>query len=55
MISDGDLMNETEVEHASAKDLIEQIQSMDATEQMYAAKVIVLGEYIDNHVKEEHE
>lgn len=52
-IDDDDLLNEAEVEHASAKDLIEQIQSMDVSDPMYDAKVTVLGEYVDHHVKEE--
>ena len=46
-------MNEAEVEHASAKDLIAQIQEMDAGDPLFDAKVTVLGEYIDHHVKEE--
>ena len=52
-IKDDDLMNEAEVEHASAKDLIAQIEASDATDEMFDAKVKVLGEYIDHHVKEE--
>ena len=54
-IRDDDLMDEAEVEHASAKDLIVQILSMDAHEELYDAKVTVLGEYIDHHVQEERE
>lgn len=46
-------MNEATVEHASAKDLIAQIQVMDVRDDMFDAKVTVLGEYIDHHVKEE--
>lgn len=49
------LLNEAEVEHASAKDLIAQISDMDADEELFDAKVIVLGEYIDHHVEEERE
>ncbi|MDO8298164.1 hemerythrin domain-containing protein [Lacisediminimonas sp.] len=52
-IEDDDLMNEAEVEHASARDLIEQIQLMDPSDPMYDAKVTVLGEYVDHHVQEE--
>jgi hemerythrin superfamily protein len=52
-LKDEDLMNEAKVEHDSAKDLIAQIQSMDPEDAMYDAKVIVLGEYIEHHVKEE--
>ena len=51
---DDDLtLDEAEVEHATAKDLIEQIEGMDAGDALYDAKVIVLGEYIDHHVQEE--
>ena len=52
-IKDDDLLNEAEVEHASAKDLIAQIEAGDASDPMFDAKVTVLGEYIDHHVKEE--
>jgi hemerythrin superfamily protein len=54
-IRDDDLMDEAEVEHASAKDLIVQILSMDPHEELYDAKVTVLGEYIEHHVREERE
>ncbi|MDQ3058143.1 MAG: hemerythrin domain-containing protein [Pseudomonadota bacterium] len=52
-IKDSALMNEAMVEHASAKDLIAQIQGMDAGDEMFDARVKVLGEYVDHHVKEE--
>ncbi len=52
-IKDELMMNEAEVEHMSAKDLIAQIEGMDAGDPMFDAKVTVLGEYIDHHVKEE--
>ena len=48
-----DLLDEAEVEHASAKDLIAQIQSAKAGEPLFDAKVKVLGEYINHHVQEE--
>lgn len=48
-----DLVDEATVEHASAKDLIAQIHSMDPHDDLYDAKVKVLGEYIDHHVQEE--
>jgi hemerythrin superfamily protein len=50
---DDDLLNEAEVEHASAKDLIAQIQAGSPDDELYTAKVTVLGEYIDHHVEEE--
>lgn len=50
---DDDMLNEANVEHDSARDLIGQIQSMDPQDEMYDAKVKVLGEYIAHHVEEE--
>ncbi|MDB5801061.1 MAG: hemerythrin [Rhodocyclales bacterium] len=52
-IKDGDLMDEALVEHASAKELIAQIQSMDPDDELYDAKVKVLSEQIEHHVEEE--
>lgn len=52
-IKDEDLMDEAVVEHASAKDLIAQIQSMEPTEDLFDAKVKVLSEMIEHHVEEE--
>ena len=52
-IDESELLDEAEVEHASAKDLIAQIEAMNPDDALYDAKVIVLGEYIDHHVKEE--
>jgi len=50
---DADLLDEANVEHASAKDLIAQIESMSPDDELYDAKVSVLGEYVDHHVQEE--
>lgn len=52
-IDDEDLMDEALVEHASAKELIEELELMDPTDELYDAKVTVLGEQIDHHVEEE--
>ena len=52
-IKDADLMDEAVVEHASAKDLIAQIQDMDPGDDLYDAKIKVLSEQIEHHVKEE--
>ena len=49
----GDLMDEALVEHASAKELIAQIAAMDPADDLYDAKVNVLSEQIEHHVKEE--
>jgi hemerythrin superfamily protein len=50
---DQDLVDEADVEHATAKDLIAQIEDSSPGDAQYDAKVKVLGEYIDHHVKEE--
>ncbi|GGC73418.1 hemerythrin domain-containing protein [Undibacterium terreum] len=52
-IKDGDLMDEAIVEHASAKELIAQLQAMDPGDDLYDAKVKVLSEQIEHHVGEE--
>jgi len=53
VMKDTDLLAEAEVEHASVKDLIAQIQEMQEADEMFDARVKVLGEYVDHHVKEE--
>lgn len=55
VLPEADLIDEAAVEHASAKELIAQIQGMGADQDLYDAKVKVLGEYIDHHVKEEQD
>ena len=53
VIKDEDLMDEADVEHAGAKELIAQLQTMNPGDSHYNAKVTVLREYIEHHVKEE--
>jgi hemerythrin-like domain-containing protein len=48
-----DKVDEAVVEHASAKDLIAQLQEMDPEDELYDAKVKVLSEQIEHHVGEE--
>ena len=50
---DEDLVNEAEVEHGSAKELISKIEGMSSEDEHFKATVTVLGEYIKHHVKEE--
>ncbi len=52
-IKDTDLLDEAEVEHQTCKDLIAQIEEAGEIDDKTEAKVKVLGEYIDHHVKEE--
>jgi hemerythrin superfamily protein len=52
-IDDSDLMDEALVEHAGAKDLIAQLEDANPDDDLYDAKVTVLGEQIDHHIKEE--
>ena len=47
------LVNEAEVEHASAKELIAKIEGMTPDDEHFEATVKVLGEYVKHHVKEE--
>jgi hemerythrin-like domain-containing protein len=52
-IKDTDLLDEAAVEHQSAKELIAQIEASAEADDMFDAKVKVLGEYVDHHIKEE--
>ena len=55
VIDDDDLMDEADVEHAEVKDLIAQLEAMQPEDDHYDAKVTVLGENIDHHMKEEQD
>lgn len=50
-----DMLDEAYVEHDSAKKLIAEIEAMKPADELYDAKVKVLGEYIKHHVKEEEQ
>jgi hemerythrin superfamily protein len=52
-IEDSDLMDEALVEHCGAKSLIAQLEGASPDDDLYDAKVTVLGEQIDHHVEEE--
>ena len=52
-IDDDALMDKADIEHASAKEIIAQLESMEPEDDHYDARVTVLREYIDHHVKEE--
>lgn len=49
------MLNEAKVEHDSAKELIKQIKKMEASEELFDAKVTVLAEYVKHHIKEEED
>jgi len=52
-LEEGDLVAEALVEHASAKQLIEQLEAMDGGGETFDATFIVLGEYVNHHITEE--
>lgn len=52
-IKEVELLDEAEVEHMTAKVLIEQLRTMNAETEKFAATFKVLGEYVNHHVKEE--
>ena len=55
VIGKPELIDEALVEHASAKQLIAEIEAMDASDELYDAKVKVLGEQVMHHVQEEED
>lgn len=52
-IEDEEIMNEADVEHAGAKELIAKIEKSKPSDRHFDAYVTVLGEAIKHHVKEE--
>jgi hemerythrin superfamily protein len=50
-----ELIDEAIVEHASAKQLIAEIKEMNADDELYDAKVKVLGEQVLHHIEEEED
>jgi len=55
LLDDQSLIAEAMVEHASARDLIAQIESGAPGEAFFSARVRVLSEYVRHHVEEEEE
>ncbi len=50
-----DLVREAAEEHQVAKTLIGELQTLSPDDEQYSAKVTVLGEYVQHHVKEEEQ
>jgi len=50
---EADLLDEAEVEHASARQLINELAAMQPGDELYDAKFTVLGEYVKHHIHEE--
>jgi hemerythrin superfamily protein len=53
VLDETDLLDEAEVEHASAKQLITELNAMQPGDDLYEAKFTVLGEYVKHHIQEE--
>jgi hemerythrin-like domain-containing protein len=52
-IKDSSLLDEANVEHTVAKQLIGELEEMTPDEELYDAKFTVLGEYVNHHIAEE--
>ena len=52
---ENDLIDEAAVEHSAVKHLIGEIEGMKVDEELYDAKIRVLGEMVKHHIKEEEE
>jgi len=52
-LEEADVIEEAEVEHHVARDLIEKIRQLRPQDGEYCAMVTVLGEYVNHHIQEE--
>lgn len=52
-VKEEDLIEEAEVEHGSAKALMQQLEQLGSDDPKYFATFKVLGEYLKHHIKEE--
>jgi hemerythrin superfamily protein len=48
-----DSLDEADVEHSHIKELVEELEDADSGEALFDARVKVLSEYVEHHVKEE--
>lgn len=53
VFDESDLLDEAEVEHNIAKQLIGELESMQPDDELYDAKFTVLGQYVKHHIEEE--
>ncbi|MGZ9080533.1 MAG: hemerythrin domain-containing protein, partial [Burkholderiales bacterium] len=53
VLKEGDLIDEAEVEHGSAKALMQELEALSPEDSKYFATFKVLGEYLKHHIKEE--
>lgn len=53
VLDEQDLLDEAQVEHDMARQLIDSLESMEPDEDLYDARVTVLSEYVKHHVDEE--
>lgn len=54
-LHDDDLLDEAEDEHGSQREFVAQILATQPQDELYDAKVAVLGEYVERHVRKERE
>jgi hypothetical protein len=54
-LGDHDLVDEAEDQHGSAREFIAQILAGSPEDSLYDARVAVLGEYVERHVRQERE
>ena|SRR6478735_2461612 len=54
-LQDDDLLDESEEQHGSARDFVAQILVSPPDDELYDAKVQVLAEYVERHVRQERE
>jgi hemerythrin superfamily protein len=48
-----DMLDEAEIEHSTVKELIQTVESSAPDDELYDARIKVIGEYVKHHVKEE--
>ena len=54
-LNDEEVLDEAEAQHGSQRDFVAQILSASAQDELYDARMAVLEEYVDRHVRQERE